>query len=110
SERVGRIAVELGRELGLPKEELGDVYLAGLLHDVGKIGVQDTVLHKPGPLSPEEQDHIQQHVTIGYWILAELRQIQNLLPGILYHHEHFDGTGYSDELAGQNIPLLARIL
>ena len=107
SERVARIAVELGRELGLEGDELGDLYLAGLLHDVGKIGIKDTVLHKPGPLTPEEQEHIQQHVTIGYWILAELKQIRNLLPGVLYHHERYDGTGYPDGLVGENIPRLA---
>jgi HD-GYP domain-containing protein (c-di-GMP phosphodiesterase class II) len=110
SERVARIAVELGRELGLEGDELGDIYLAGLLHDVGKIGIKDTVLHKHDTLTPEEQEHIQQHVTIGYWILAELRPIRNLLPGVLYHHERYDGTGYPDGLAGENIPLLARIL
>jgi hypothetical protein len=110
SERVARIAVELGRELGLGGDELGDIYLTGLLHDVGKIGIRDDVLRKPGKLTPEEQDHIQQHVTIGYSILAELRQIRNLLPGVLYHHERYDGKGYPDGLAGENIPLLARIL
>jgi HD-GYP domain-containing protein (c-di-GMP phosphodiesterase class II) len=110
SERVARIAVELGRELGLESDDLGDIYLAGLLHDVGKIGIRDDVLRKPGKLTPEEQDHIRQHVTIGYSILADLRQIRNLLPGVLYHHERYDGKGYPDGLAGENIPLLARIL
>jgi HD-GYP domain-containing protein (c-di-GMP phosphodiesterase class II) len=110
SERVARIAVELGREMGMDGDELGDIYLAGLLHDVGKIGIRDTVLRKPGALTPEEHEHIKQHVTIGYSILAELRQIRNLLPGVLYHHERIDGTGYPDGLAGENIPLLARIL
>jgi HD-GYP domain-containing protein (c-di-GMP phosphodiesterase class II) len=110
SERVARTAVELGRELGLGPDELGDIYLAGLLHDVGKIGVRDTVLHKPAALTPEEQEHIQQHVLIGYSILADLRQIRSLLPGVLYHHERYDGKGYPDGLAGDEIPLLARIL
>jgi HD-GYP domain-containing protein (c-di-GMP phosphodiesterase class II) len=110
SERVARTAVELGRELGLGPDELGDVYLAGLLHDVGKIGIRDTVLHKPGPLTHEEREHIQQHVTIGYSILADLRQIEHILPGVLYHHERYDGGGYPDGLAGEEIPLLARIL
>jgi HD-GYP domain-containing protein (c-di-GMP phosphodiesterase class II) len=110
SERVGRIAVELGRELGLSEDELGDIYLAGLLHDVGKIGVRDTVLSKPGNLTPEEFEHIKQHVTIGYTILSGLRQIRNLLPGVLYHHERFDGKGYPDGLAGEAIPMMARIL
>jgi HD-GYP domain-containing protein (c-di-GMP phosphodiesterase class II) len=110
SERVARIALELGRELQLSEDDLGDIYLAGLLHDVGKIGIHDAVLSKPGPLTPEEFEHVKQHVTIGYKILADLRPIRNLLPGVLYHHEHFDGTGYPDGLAGEAIPLLARIL
>jgi HD-GYP domain-containing protein (c-di-GMP phosphodiesterase class II) len=110
SERVARIAVEIGRELGLEGDELGDLYLAGLLHDVGKIGVKDSVLQKQGPLTPDEQEEIQHHVTIGYWILAELKPIRSLLPGILHHHERYDGTGYPDGLTGENIPLMARIL
>jgi HD-GYP domain-containing protein (c-di-GMP phosphodiesterase class II) len=110
SERVARIAVELGREMGLDGDELGDVYLAGLLHDVGKIGIRDTVLLKPDVLTPEEEEHIRKHVTIGYTILADLRQIRSLLPGVLYHHERWDGSGYPDGLAGETIPLLARIL
>jgi HD-GYP domain-containing protein (c-di-GMP phosphodiesterase class II) len=110
SERVARIAVELGREMGLQGDELSDIYLAGLLHDVGKIGIRDSVLGKVDPLSPEEFEHIKQHVTIGYAILSDLRPIRNLLPGVLYHHEHWDGNGYPDGLAGEAIPLLARIL
>jgi HD-GYP domain-containing protein (c-di-GMP phosphodiesterase class II) len=110
SERVARIAVELGRELGLSGDELGDIYLTGLLHDVGKIGVRDAILAKRDPLTAEEFEHIKQHVTIGYQILADLRPIRNLLPGVLYHHERIDGTGYPDGLQGEAIPMLARIL
>jgi putative nucleotidyltransferase with HDIG domain len=110
SERVARIAVELGRDLGLDNDALGDLYLAGLLHDIGKIGVRDEVLRKPGKLTPQEEDHIRQHVTIGYSILSDLRQIRSLLPGVLYHHERYDGAGYPDGLAGEDIPQLARIL
>jgi HD-GYP domain-containing protein (c-di-GMP phosphodiesterase class II) len=110
SERVARIAVELGRELGMEGDELGDIYLAGLLHDIGKIGISDAVLGKRDSLTPEEMAHIKQHVTIGYSILADLRQIRNVLPGVLYHHERYDGTGYPDGLAGEAIPLVARIL
>jgi HD-GYP domain-containing protein (c-di-GMP phosphodiesterase class II) len=110
SERVARIAVELGREMGLSGDELSDIYLAGLLHDVGKIGIRDSVLGKVEPLTAEEFEHIKQHVTIGYAILADLRPIRNLLPGVLYHHEHWDGNGYPDGLVGEAIPLLARIL
>jgi HD-GYP domain-containing protein (c-di-GMP phosphodiesterase class II) len=110
SERVARIAIELGRELGLAEDELSDIYLAGLLHDVGKIGVPDAVLCKTGPLTAEEFDQIKRHVTIGYHILAELVPLRNLLPGVLYHHERIDGKGYPDGLTGEAIPVLARVL
>jgi HD-GYP domain-containing protein (c-di-GMP phosphodiesterase class II) len=110
SERVARIAVELGRELDMDEDEIGDVYLAGLLHDIGKIGVSDAILGKRERLTPEEFEKIKQHTTIGYSILADLRQIRSLLPGVLYHHEHYDGGGYPDGLVGEKIPLLARIL
>jgi HD-GYP domain-containing protein (c-di-GMP phosphodiesterase class II) len=110
SERVARIAVELGRELNLADDELSDLYLAGLLHDVGKIGVRDEVLCKHGPLTPEETQHIQQHPEIGHAILKDLHQISSLLPGVLHHHERFDGTGYPARLSGEHIPRIARIL
>jgi HD-GYP domain-containing protein (c-di-GMP phosphodiesterase class II) len=110
SERVARIAVELGRELDMDEDQIGDIYLAGLLHDIGKIGVSDAILGKRDRLTPEEFEQIKQHTTIGYSILADLRQIRSLLPGILYHHEHYDGGGYPDGLVGEKIPLLARIL
>jgi len=110
SERVARTAVELGRALGLREDELGDIHLAGLLHDIGKIGVRDEVLTKTGPLTPDEFKHIQQHVVIGHRILADLHAIAHLLPGVLYHHERFDGGGYPEGLKGDAIPLLARIL
>jgi HD-GYP domain-containing protein (c-di-GMP phosphodiesterase class II) len=107
---VARIAVELGRELGLPEDELSDIYLAGLLHDVGKVGIRDAVLANPGPLTPEETEHLKQHVTIGHKILAGLYPLRSLLPGVLHHHERWDGKGYPHGLAGEQIPLLARIL
>jgi hypothetical protein len=110
SERVARAAVELGRELGLREDELSDIYLAGLLHDIGKIGIRDDVLTKRGPLTDEEFKHIQQHPVIGHRILAGLRAIEHLLPGVLYHHERYDGAGYPEGLKGDGIPLLARIL
>ena len=110
SERVARIALVLGQELGLDEDELGNIYLAGLLHDIGKIGVRDAVLTKPGALTPAEFDEIKQHVTIGYAILSDLHQIRDLLPGVLYHHEQYDGSGYPEGLAGEAIPFLARIL
>jgi HD-GYP domain-containing protein (c-di-GMP phosphodiesterase class II) len=110
SERVARVAVELGRTLGMDEPALSDVYLAGLLHDIGKIGIHDAVLRKRGPLTAEEFDHIKQHVTIGHRILADLRPIRSLLPGVLYHHERYDGSGYPEGLEGDAIPFLARVL
>ncbi len=110
SERVARVAVELGRELGLREDELSDIYLAGLLHDIGKIGIRDDVLTKRGPLTGEEFKHIQQHPVIGHRILAGLHAIEHLLPGVLYHHERYDGGGYPEGLKADAIPLLARIL
>jgi hypothetical protein len=110
SERVARIAVELGRELGLQDQELSDVYLSGLLHDVGKIGLRDSILRKREPLTSGEFSHLRQHVTIGSQLLAELHPIAHLLPAVLHHHERYDGAGYPDGLKGDSIPLLARIL
>lgn len=110
SERVARIAIELGRELGLVGDDLSDLYLAGLLHDVGKIGIRDDVLCKHGPLTPEETEHMKQHPAIGHSILKDLRQVSNLLPGVLHHHERWDGKGYPSGLASEGIPRLARIL
>jgi HD-GYP domain-containing protein (c-di-GMP phosphodiesterase class II) len=110
SERVARIAVRIGEELGLSTNERGDLYLMGLLHDVGKIGIEDGVLKKPGKLSPEEYRQIQSHVRIGVHILSDLKKLQHLLPGVAHHHEHLDGTGYPAGLAGEQIPLPARIL
>jgi hypothetical protein len=110
SERVARVAVELGRALGLGEDELSDIHLAGLLHDIGKIGIRDEVLTKAGSLTPDEFKHIQQHVVIGHRILADLHATAHLLPGVLYHHERFDGGGYPEGLKGNAIPMLARIL
>jgi HD-GYP domain-containing protein (c-di-GMP phosphodiesterase class II) len=110
SERVARAAVELGRELGLQEDERSDIYLAGLLHDIGKIGIRDEVLTKRGPLTDDEFQHIQQHPVIGHRILCGLHAIDHLLPGVLYHHERHDGKGYPEGLRGDATPLLARIL
>lgn len=110
SERVARIAVRLAEELDLPHNQRGDLYLMGLLHDVGKIGIEDEVLKKAGKLSPEEYRLIQSHVRIGVHILTDLKKLHHLLPGVAHHHESYDGTGYPAGLAGEDIPLAARIL
>lgn len=110
SERVARIAVRLAEELGMSANQRGDLYLMGLLHDVGKIGVDDAVLKKPGPLSPEEYRQIQAHVEVGVHILTDLKKLHHLLPGVRHHHESLDGTGYPSGLVGNAIPFEARIL
>jgi HD-GYP domain-containing protein (c-di-GMP phosphodiesterase class II) len=110
SERVARIAVRLATELGMPANQRGDLYLMGLLHDVGKIGVDDSVLKKSGPLTPEEYRKIQSHVEIGVLILNDLKKLNHLLPGVRYHHESYDGSGYPTGLAAEAIPFEARIL
>lgn len=110
SERVARIAVRIGQELGMSPHDQGDLYLMGLLHDVGKIGVDDVVLKKSGKLTDEEYQHIQAHVRIGVHILSDLKKLHHLLPGVAYHHERLDGLGYPSGLRGDAIPLSARIL
>jgi HD-GYP domain-containing protein (c-di-GMP phosphodiesterase class II) len=110
SERVARIGAILGRKLNLNRSEINDLYLAGLIHDIGKIGVQDHVLQKPGALTEAEFGHVQEHVLIGDRIISSIRQFQRLRAGVRNHHERFDGGGYPDHLQGNAIPRLARIL
>jgi HD-GYP domain-containing protein (c-di-GMP phosphodiesterase class II) len=110
SERVARIAVRLGKQMGLPGSVLSDLFLAGLLHDIGKIGIRDSVLQKPGKLTEEEFAHIQEHPVIGDRLVSNLKALQHLRPGIRNHHERWDGKGYPDRLAGEDVPLQARVL
>lgn len=110
SERVARVAVELARELGVEESEQNDIYLAGLLHDIGKIGIPDAILTKHGPLTDDELEQLQQHPVIGHRILADLHAISHLLAGVRHHHERYDGSGYPERLAQDAIPFLARIL
>jgi len=110
SERVARIAVRLAEELAMPPQKRSDLYLAGLLHDVGKIGIDDQVLKKRGPLTPDEYRKIQAHVEIGVTILKDLKKLSHILPGVRHHHESLDGSGYPDRLSGEQIPLEARII
>ncbi len=110
SDRVARVAVCLARELGCDAAARNDIYLAGLLHDVGKIGVDDLILRKPNKLTAEEYEHIQRHVRIGHRILMDLKKLDEILPAVLYHHEAWDGGGYPRGLAGEAIPAAARII
>lgn len=110
SDRVSRVSVRLGQQLGCDDEFLNRLYLSGLLHDVGKIGIDEAVLRKPGRLTPAEYEHIKTHPDIGYNILKDVKKLAHLLPGVRHHHESWDGRGYPDGLAGEDIPLMARII
>ena len=110
SERVARLSFELAGIYGLSTEACQEIYLSGILHDIGKIGIPDRVLLKNGPLTEEEYKVIQQHPQIGYRIVEQLGYLQFVLPGILYHHERWDGAGYPHGLSGESIPLMARIM
>jgi diguanylate cyclase (GGDEF)-like protein len=110
SEDVARYAVFLADQLGLGPEERQSIELAGLLHDVGKIGVPGTILRKPGPLSSDEYDAIKQHPALGDAIVRDLPNVEAVKAGVRHHHERWDGTGYIDGLAGEDIPLIARIV
>jgi putative nucleotidyltransferase with HDIG domain len=110
SERVALVARELAQIAGLPAATVERVYMAGLLHDVGKIGVPESVLQKPGKLTNEEFDLMKQHPEIGARILRDVKQLEDILPGVLHHHERWDGRGYPAKLVGENIPLMGRII
>jgi HD-GYP domain-containing protein (c-di-GMP phosphodiesterase class II) len=110
SGRVAKFAVIVGQQLGLPAPELDKIRISALLHDVGKIGVDDNVLKKPGKLTPEEFDLMKQHPLKGANIMRPVAQLKEMLPGIELHHEHVDGAGYPHGLRGDAIPMMARII
>src|SRR3981189_2838417 len=110
SGRVAKYSMLIGQELGLSTAELDKLRIAALLHDVGKIGVEDRVLKKPGSLTPEEFGLMKQHTVKGANIMRPVSQLKNMLPGIELHHEHMDGRGYPYGLTAPQIPLVARII
>ena len=110
SERVALLGKELALASGMSETEADRVHLAGTLHDIGKIGIPDRVLCKPGRLTDEEFGMIKRHPRIGYDILKPIPMVRDLLPGVLHHHERWDGRGYPEKLAGEQIPLMARVL
>lgn len=110
SQRVAALAVAVGRQLGLRKDEIEQLQLAALLHDVGKIAVSTEVLTKPGALNGHEWGMIKSHPTEGAEILACVPQLAPIVQVVRYHHEHLDGSGYPEGLKGEEIPLPARIV
>ncbi|WP_162485042.1 HD-GYP domain-containing protein [Carboxydothermus hydrogenoformans] len=110
SERVSELAVEIAKEMGLNADQIDIIRHMALLHDVGKIGILDTVLNKKGTLDPEEKELIQEHPVLGAKIVEEIPFLKQYAGMVRHHHERFDGTGYPDKVSGEKIPLGARII
>jgi putative two-component system response regulator len=109
-ERIAALSVRVGELLGYSPEEVETLRLGAILHDIGKIGIPDSVLLKPGPLDPDERAIIEQHTVIGDKLLEPLDLLANARPVVRHHHERWDGAGYPDGLAADEIPLSARIV
>ena len=110
TQRVAESAKRIGARMGLRDNDLEVLYRGGMVHDIGKIGIPDHILQKPGELDAEETAHMHLHPIIGENIMAPLQSGSDLLAIVRHHHENYDGTGYPDRLSGERIPLLARIL
>jgi HD-GYP domain-containing protein (c-di-GMP phosphodiesterase class II) len=110
SQRVAQLTQQLAVAIGLDEHTVGRVRIAGLVHDVGKIGVPESVLTKAGKLTDAEFAEIKRHPEIGYRILRDIPRLHDVLDGVLYHHERWDGLGYPQGLAGEKIPLVARLI
>ena len=109
SDRVSEYSVLIGKKLGLPDDDINKLRIGGLFHDIGKIGVPDSILLKEGKLSDNEYSEIKNHPGIGAHILSTASIFKDIIPIVKHHHERFDGKGYPSQLAGENIPYLARI-
>lgn len=109
SDRVAQYSVLIGKKMGLSEEDQKTLMVGGLFHDIGKIGVPDTILRKPDKLTDEEYSEIKNHPSIGAHILAPATIFKEIIPIVKHHHEKYNGKGYPSQLAGENIPLFARI-
>jgi putative nucleotidyltransferase with HDIG domain len=110
SERVNRYAIILARQMGLGTEEIRRVHISSLFHDIGKIGIEDKILRKPAALTDEEYEVMKQHPEKGAQILSKIKAMKEIIPGMRFHHERWDGSGYPLKLKGDQIPLAARIV
>lgn len=110
SMRVAEYSCELARRMGKNVQEIEDIYYIGLLHDIGKIGIPNAIINKPGKLTEEEYSVIQSHPAIGAEILENISELPDISIGAHWHHERYDGRGYPDGLSGTNIPEIARII
>ena len=110
SQRVSDMAVDTAKELGLPQDSIEKIRLAGLIHDIGKIGVRESILSKPSGLTEEEFQNVRCHPELGEHILTPIVDDEEILMMVRHHHERFDGTGYPDGLKAESVPLGARIL
>ena len=109
SDRVSEYSVLIGKYMNLPDEDLETLRIGGLFHDIGKIGIPDAILLKDSKLTDDEYSEIKNHPAIGKHILSNAKIFENIIPIVFHHHEKYDGNGYPEKLAGQNIPLYARI-
>lgn len=110
SERVAKCSVEIAKRLGWNEDKIRDLSYIALLHDIGKLAIPDSVLNKPAPLNEEEFEIFKKHPVVGSEILKDIRAIENMAYGALYHHERYDGGGYPKGIAGKEIPVEARII
>lgn len=110
TKRVMNYSIAIAKEIGLDKNEIERLKLAAILHDIGKIGIRDSVLLKEDKLTEEEFTIIKNHTIYGAEILEHVKRLNIIMPGVKYHHEKFDGTGYPEKLKGESIPLIARII
>ena len=108
--KVDIYASLIGRTLGLPWQQMDELSTSAVLHDIGKIGVREAVLNKPGKLTGDERRHVERHTAIGDWILEPMEGFEQVRKGVRWHHERLDGSGYPDGLAGDQVPMLARVL
>ena len=109
-ERIGDLALLIGKDLNLSKDKLNDLIMLAALHDIGKIAVADSIILKPGKLSPQEWEMVKKHPEVGYRIAKSSVNLAAIADAILTHHENWDGSGYPEGIKGSQIPLISRII